>query len=296
MIIIPISIVFIILYFIIFIYYIYSSIQYKRTISEKQIFYINSIITLIPPVLYIYNIINIIVYNHPLELFILQNFNIEWSIATPLILLNITQVARVKSFKQLLLCVSSVAMNLCGFLANGFHDRRDILISYSVGLFFLVFIFGSILWMYYKRNWVFFKDTIEYKKYVYCLNGLFYSVLSTWTLYPIVFILYKYTILNIEYTSVCFMFLDFISKGIFIWTSIRYADIMYMTDSFTNQIRLSELANAAAINQVAPSAVQHHLLEIPRRESASGSSMILPPLPLALHDSPSTASDAFEII
>lgn len=251
MIFIPFTIIFIIFYILLFIYYLYSSLQYVRIASDKYIFYINNIITLIPPVLYSYNLCNIVIYSLPLEAFIIQNFIIEWSITTPLILLNITQIARLKAFKQIILCFFSFLMNISGFIANGFHQPNDILIWYSLGVSCICIIFGNLIWIYYKRNWVFFKDIVSYKKYVYSLNTLFYTVLISWSFYPIVFIVYKYNILNIEYTSLLFMCLDFISKGVFIGNIVRFADILHYTDSFTHQIQLSEQSIINA-NQIVP--------------------------------------------
>jgi bacteriorhodopsin len=73
------------------------------------------------------------VYKHPLETFILQNFMIEWSMTTPLLLLNITHVSKVKLFKQLVLFTCSVLMNVFGYLANGVQDMQVMLTLYSLG-------------------------------------------------------------------------------------------------------------------------------------------------------------------
>jgi hypothetical protein len=47
------------------------------------------------------------------------------------------------------------------------------------------------------------------------------------------------------------MCLDFISKGVFIGNIVRFADILHYTDSFTNQIQLSEQSITNA-NQIVP--------------------------------------------
>jgi bacteriorhodopsin len=142
-------------------------------------------------------------------------------------------------------------INICGVIANGLKETNDIVIWFSLGVVGLCIIYVNLFVVYYKRNWVFFRDIPEYKHYVCFINSFFFIVLSSWSLYPVVFILYKYNIINIEYAAVCFMLLDFISKGVFILNFIKYEDIVHSLDSFTHQIELSRNA-AASINQVVP--------------------------------------------
>lgn len=235
-----ISIPFIGLYGVLYAYYVYSSRLYVRLSSEKQIFYINTIITLIPPTIYTYNILNQLAAATaaapPPPL--IPNFLIEWSIATPLLLLNITTLCKVRLFKHLILCLFSIGMNVFGYAAYEFRSSLALfsgLVAGGVACF--AYILSQLLLIYYKRNWVFYSDTVAYARYIRFMNMMIYVVMSTWTLYPIVFILHGLGSLDELSAIVAFMILDFFSKGVFIANILRHQDMLYAIDTFTNQTR-----------------------------------------------------------
>lgn len=218
-------------------YYLYSSYQFIRIPSEMYIFYVNSVVTLTPAIVYSYNIINISTNRFPIDSFILQNFFIEWSITTPLILVNIRNLSRFNLTNQLMICICSSIMNIFGFLSNNVRDEILFFVFYSLGILCLVIIFAYMSYVYYTNNWIF----IDNKKGTKFVNSMIYIVVSTWSIYPVIFILYKYNLLNIENTVISFMCLDFLSKGLFMMKLIRHQELLYINDSFTRQTKTSFL-------------------------------------------------------
>jgi hypothetical protein len=189
---------------------------------------------MIPPTFYTYNLLNYTLYNIPLDNFIIQNFIYEWSLVTPLIVLNITTTSKVKPYKQIIMCFLTLAMNICGFLF--YKMQNNGLVYFIIGSICLIILYLCIGWIFYKRKWVIYRDNPLYNKYVKFINTSFYIVISSWSLFPVVMFLFVFSILDIYATVICFMILDFFSKGLLVMNTVRNNNILYYTDSFRNQI------------------------------------------------------------
>lgn len=251
----------------IYTYYVYSSIRFIRILRERHIFYVNTVITLTPALIYTYSLLNNLLYGIPYKEFMLKNFSIDWTITTPLILLNITDVVRLNLTNQLIVTACASMMNIFGFVANGVRDLTLMYVFYGAGCVCLLTIFSYIGWIYYQQTWIF----IDNPRRTRVITALLYPLVFTWTLYPIVFILYKHEVVDFDHAMIGFLCLDFLSKGAFIFTLMRHQELLYIYDSFTNQLKIRSYKP----NVVLPSVSEHLELAIsssPRTETPCVSS------------------------
>jgi bacteriorhodopsin len=215
-------------------YYIYIARKEIRTKTERLSFVSTAVIPLVPVLVYTINILNYYLNDTYSIHTILNNFNMEWIFVTPLLLLNFTHTMRISIHEQFFLILCVTLMNLCGYISNLIVD--PFYISYSLGCVFFIIILLFLTYLY-NDNDRFIKKSIQYSNRLKILyKSLTLSIITTWSLYPIVFILMKNNTLAIHHSLFSFICLDFLSKGIFTFLLISEREIIYQRDSFVNQI------------------------------------------------------------
>lgn len=221
-----------------FSYYMYIARKDIRTQTERIAFVSTAVIPLAPILMYSINILSYYLNNILSIVTILNNFTIEWIFVTPLMLFNLTYTIYISIHEQFFLFLCVILMNVCGYISNLIIDPFHI--SYIIGC--LCFMVISIFLLYiYNDKERFVKKSIQYSNRLKCLyKFLTMSIMSTWTVYPVIFLLMKANILSIHHLLFSFILLDFLSKGIFTFLLISEREIVYQRDSFVNQIYPSE--------------------------------------------------------
>lgn len=189
--------------------------------KDKLYYYNAHVISLIPIILYLYKVLNIYAYPYTERLF-LEVFYIEWAMTSPLILLNTGRLIQIPVYKYILLSLLDSLMILSGYISYIFENPAVVYLSYGIGcLCFMIlnFIFISQLKLCSPRaNQKFlhppaslYRDRIRYRIF----RAIVSSIVVSWSLYPVVYILYKLGILALETTVWVFVGLDVATKGVF---------------------------------------------------------------------------------
>jgi bacteriorhodopsin len=167
----------------------------------------------------------------------LNFFFIEWSITSPLIIINIGRVLHIKLYKYFLLSMATVAMTFFGYLAHSL-PRSDAFGSFAAGAACYVFVIVFLSFVYYRRT------TSQNSGTDGCIRSpgapltlrtvrrLIISMSIAWSLYPVCFLLYLCELLTTDITAVIFVVLDILSKGIFTSILLGYYDAISRQDTF----------------------------------------------------------------
>jgi hypothetical protein len=204
----------------IFMIYLYVLI-YKLYDCLNKIIYINTLIPVIPATLYAIILIEYLFKNT----INLEYYFIEWTITTSLLVLSILFFKTPKIYYYYLLVTICVLMNISGYICFQYHliDSSLQYILFSVSSFFYSSIIGGLYYIYTISD-----NTLENSnQYVTLNNNILYKNLLlvtavSWLGYPIIFLFYILNYIDIKYSAIGFMILDFLSKTIFTSITLSY--------------------------------------------------------------------------
>ncbi len=201
------------------VYHTHLSKNFIGTYKDKIYYYFAHLITIVPIVIYSYNLFDIGISGKVTKVNYLKIFYIQWAFTTPLILMNLGRLCNFKVYKYIIITIIDIIMIMSGYISY---------ISNNPNVIYSFYIFGCILYItllsiFIKEFKVFnknkrlhppthiYRDKIRYK----CYKFLSIAIASLWILYPIIHILYKTNNLSIYYAVYMYVTLDILCKGIF---------------------------------------------------------------------------------
>lgn len=221
-----------ILHFAVFLYYIYIAANLPQTLSDRQLYYTTSIIPLVTVTFYGFNIINYVWHTLPIDAAYLNIFFIEWSITNPLFITNLTRVIPMKLPEQLFLTIVAILTNVFGYMSHNTDNQSTKLAFFCVAAF-TFFTMSSYLVIRYKYQSK--KSIHSHSKRQYNYQRIYKTIVSTilttWSIYPILFITYTYGYLTHENCAISFVCMDLVSKTLFTALLIGYQENHYRRNS-----------------------------------------------------------------
>jgi bacteriorhodopsin len=219
-----------------FVYYIFLASRYIRTLQARSMYYTTAIIPLIPLTLYGMNLIEYTMCEKPIDSDYLNNYFIEWCFTTPLFIINLTRIIPIRLSTQLFLSFLAFLTNMIGFASHVSEDLTTKLQLYSVACVLFIGLCAYLIGMYIlQKKSVYLANALEQNS-ISVFKILVRVILASWSVYPIVFIVYELGHLNHEQTAIIFTCLDFLAKGIFTAILIGHQEITNRRNTITAQL------------------------------------------------------------
>jgi bacteriorhodopsin len=220
------------LHLIVFAYYIYIASSLPQTLSDRQMYYTTSIIPLIPVTLYGLNLANYAWNNYPIDASYLNQFFIEWCFTNPLFISNLSRIIPMKIPEQLFITIFALLTNVCGYLSHISRVESIKILLYCIASVSFFTMCGYLVIRYNCQQR---KQIHPHSKRHYNTDRIYKTairtILSTWSIYPIIFIVYTTGYLTHEECAIGFVCMDFISTTIFTSLLIGYQENHYRRNS-----------------------------------------------------------------
>jgi bacteriorhodopsin len=185
-------------------YHIVLSRSFVGSYRDKLYYYHSNLITTIPIVLYIFNILNKVFLSstNPLSI-----FYIEWLFSSPLILVCMGRFVRFPLHMYIYVSLCDLCMILSGYVSYISENPVIVWSFYGVGCILFIFVMS----LYFRYNTVIGTSNVSTRIF----KVIYYSIVMSWGVYPITHILYKQQILTLQESVCIFVGMDVLSKGIF---------------------------------------------------------------------------------
>jgi bacteriorhodopsin len=237
--------------------YSYLSFHFKGNVNERIHYSLTCGIIYCPLVVYSMQLLDLYIENDDIKnLRILDYFYIEWIFATPLILIQLMKIIKLRLSLYLIFLFLDILMILSGFVFHKiFEVKKNIsFIFLGIACFCFVSILSFLYYLYYKHHKIIFlsptlMETGNIKSKINrfmildsILSVRIYKILIgcltiTWSFYPIIMLLQKYEVISVLQTIIGYVVLDGISKGIFSLFLIISREIVVRDTLFLNFCR-----------------------------------------------------------
>lgn len=232
--------------FLVFFHHIYYSFTYIPNKQEKIYYYLTSIISLAPAVMYSFSLVNYLIdgENYYDSRF-LDVFFKTWIVSNPLLLINLGKVIDIKLYKYMLLIICDILMYISGYISYRTSSRDVYIVSASFAALCFLIIMSHIIYYFYRLKHKTPEDIL-----IPFYQHLLKFIIITWAAYPTAFLLFKEGQITLQEISLTYIALDFLTKTIFTSVIINYHRIMNHRKSLVNyQGRIEMTAEA---HQVVP--------------------------------------------
>lgn len=216
--------------------YIFNSLRFIGSPSEKLQYYVTANVPFVTVVIYGVAIFqyNTAVPEHPF----LNYFFIEWMITTPMLIANTGRILHIRLYKYFLLSAATIGMSFSGYVAHNLENRTAALAIVGAGGLCCCFVISFLAYIYYRRKRVANsgKDGCVRAQDAPFTLSIAKKIITTmsviWSFYPIVFICKLCDALTLDEIITIFIALDFLSKGVFTSLILGYYDQMNRRNSF----------------------------------------------------------------
>lgn len=195
-----------------FIHHIYYSHNYVANQTEKLYYYLTAMIPLAPGVIYSFTLIDYFTqngdpyYDHRF----LQVFFKTWVISNPLLLINLGRLMNISLEKYLAIMFADIGIYLLGYLSYKTQDINTFWATFFLASALFLLILFTLLRAYMNHKT---PEGMSHMIPLYKFTSKF--IISTWGLYPTIFLLYKTSIITLTETSIAYIVLDFLTKSVF---------------------------------------------------------------------------------
>jgi bacteriorhodopsin len=238
--------------------------QTFKIIHESLLLYINAIISLFTIIFYIFNLLAYIQFGFSRFTFMI--YYMEWAIVTPLFIISLMHILRLKYKQMLILSAIDVVCMITGGIMEAIPSKNLKIISFVIGLACYIGIIAYTYNMYstYRRIPI---RSILYNNSITIYKCMSLFVVLTWNFYPIVTFLHTLEIISDDVTIIVYAVLDVISKNIYIMLIYYYVltinNIPHWFDWFTkNQLKIVPIENIVNAPPENPAAAETENTEI----------------------------------
>ncbi len=221
-----------------------KSYQISRFKIDRVMAFINSIILLVPVIIYTMMLIS---YDDGPTLTPLV---IEWSVSVPLLLVNAGKLLNYGIQQYAIACELSVAMTLTGYASASAKADTTVFALFGVSGVFYASLLAYMFVKYRQRAHLRHQETnfpshITHNNLI-VFRTLFGITATTWNGYPITYILWKTGTIGIEDTIIVFVCLDFVTKGLCVLIMLAYTLVLhhqngYLTTAFKKVLKIHPL-------------------------------------------------------
>jgi bacteriorhodopsin len=224
---------------ILFSIYVYNSIQYIGTPSEKTMYYATANVPFYTAILYSMALIQYGDAGTAPSPAFLNYFFIEWAITTPLLIANIGRVLHLPLYRYFIMSSSAIGMSFCGYLAH-MLPRPAAFGAFAAGATLYVYCLSFLTYLYFNKHMIGDVVSNDYPPNISMARRvakrLIIGVYSVWTVYPICFLLYLFEFISLDVVITAFIALDVASKGVFTSLLLGYYDYVNRHDSFLQSV------------------------------------------------------------
>ncbi len=211
-------------------YYFYLASKIIGKAQDKIYYYLSCCICASPPIIYTVQMIEMLMtYDGIYHQHLLQYFYIEWIIVTPIFIIKLGQIASFQLREYLLLLLADEALFISGYIFNATSSLPISMAFFGISATLFLGILATLLVRYYRTRDQF--GILARRTTHFAI----YSTIGTWSIYPVISLLYKFDHISVGQTAIAYIILDVCSKGIFTCIMIGARELAARRQSFTAQ-------------------------------------------------------------
>jgi bacteriorhodopsin len=193
--------------------------------------FINSVIPLLPIINYATLLIS-----YDSQHISLVSFFIEWSVAIPLLLINVGKLLQFSARDYAVVCLPAICMTLTGYASANAETTETMLALFGVSTTLYLFILLVVIVGYFRRANQRFRETNFPSQLtqnnLLVFKWMFSIIATTWNGYPITFILWKTDTIAIDQAIISFVCIDFVTKGLCVLVILSYTLMLYKQNGY----------------------------------------------------------------
>ncbi len=191
-------------------YYLHLSFTFIGKPVDKIYYYLSCCVCIFPLIMYGLQLLNMhILYNGIYNNYLINMFDIEWLITTPVLIIKLGQLASLSLYEYIIILLLNESLFILGYVFSIVQNKVIATICFGIAANMYLGILGMLVYKYYKLRGQYDILTKATTKFLIC------STAGLWSLYPIIAILYKFNKLSIDKSVIAYVVLDCFSKGVF---------------------------------------------------------------------------------